>query len=218
MSPIQCRLLTAFLPRRPGAAAGLLSPAILPTWPAATCACSTRSSQSADTSPDASWPSLDVMAVWDDVKRVIVRLKDERPSPLRQWPDPSYDEHLPPFRIHLAAWAVSTAADLLDQFGDEVDLTVGALPFPPRRLREPRPDVGQRADQLDPYLATVELDGAAVVPSGHTLHHALFLRNLSLDEINLATNGQLTADVVDLETEQVVGGFAGAQLLRGVMF
>jgi len=158
------------------------------------------------------------MAVWDDVKRVIVRLKDERPSPLRQWPDPSYDEHLPPFRIHLAAWAVSTAADLLDQFGDDVDLTVGALPFPPRRLREPRPDVGQRADQLDPYLATVELDGAAVVPSGHTLHHALFLRNLSLDEINLATNGQLTADVVDLETEQVVGGFAGAQLLRGVMF
>jgi len=43
------------------------------------------------------------MALWDDVRRVIVRLTDEQPSPLRQWPDTSYDEHSPPFRIHLEA-------------------------------------------------------------------------------------------------------------------
>jgi hypothetical protein len=158
------------------------------------------------------------MALWDDVRRVIVRLTDEQPSPLRQWPDPSYNEHRPPFRIHLEAWALSTAVDLLDQFGDDVDLTVGALPFPPSRLREPRPEVVQRADQLDPQLATAELDGPAVVRSGDTLQHGLLLHNLSSDEIHLATNGQLTADVVNPETEQVVGGFAGAQLLRGVMF
>jgi hypothetical protein len=158
------------------------------------------------------------MVAWDDVKRVIVRLRDEQPSPLRQWPDPSYDEHRPPFQIHLAAWAISTAAELLDQFGDDVDLTVGALPFPPSRLRESRRQVVHRADQLDPQLATVELDGPAVVRSGHTLQHGLLLRNLSSGEINLATNGQVTADVVDPETEEVVGGFTGAQLLRLVVF
>ena len=158
------------------------------------------------------------MALWDDVKTVIVRLTDEQPSPLRRWPDPSYDEHRPPFQIHLEAWAVSTACDLLDQFGDDVDLTVGALPFPPNRLSEPRPEIGQRADQLDPQLATAELDGPAVVRSGRTLQHGLLLHNLSLDELHLATNGQVTVDVVNPETEQVVGGFAGAQLLRGVVF
>jgi hypothetical protein len=158
------------------------------------------------------------MAVWEDVKRVIVRLRDEQPSPLRRWPDPSYDEHKPPFQIHLAAWALSTAAELLDQFGDDVDLTVGALPFPPSRLREPRPEVVQRADPLDPDQAAVELDGPAVVRSGHTLQHGLLLRNISSVEIDLATNGQVTADVVDPDTGQVVGGFVGPQLVRGLMF
>ena len=57
-----------------------------------------------------------------------------------------------------------------------------------------------------------------MVRSGHTLRHGLLLRNLSSDEINLATNGQVTVDVVDPETEQVVGGFAGAQLLMRVVF
>jgi len=158
------------------------------------------------------------MAVWDDLKWVLVRLSDEQPSPLRQWPDPSSDEQRPPFQIALEAWAVSTAGDLLDQFGDDVDLTVGALPFPPSRLREPRPEVVQRAPPLAPDRAAVELDDPAVVRSGHTLRHGLLLRNLSSDEINLATNGQVTADVVDPETEQVVGGFAGAQLLMRVVF
>src|SRR5258708_21187222 len=158
------------------------------------------------------------MAVWDDLKRVIVRLRDEQPSPLRSWPDPSYNEHRPPFRIDLEPWAVSTAAGLLDQFGDDVDLTVGALPFPPSRIHEPRPDVAQRPDLLDPERATVELDGPAVVRSGHTLLHGLLLQNLSSDELCVATNGQVTGVVVDPATEQVVGGFAGAQILPWIVF
>lgn len=158
------------------------------------------------------------MAVWDDLKAVIVRLRDEQPDALAGYPDPGYDEHTPPFQIALAAWAVSTAADLLDQFGDGVDLTVGALPFPPSRLGEPRPEVVQIADPLPPDQAIVELDGQAVVRSGHTLRHGLLLHNMSPDELRLSTNGQVTAYVVDPATEQVVGGFAGAQHLVRVMF
>ena len=158
------------------------------------------------------------MELWDDVRRVIVRLTDEQPSPLRQWPDPSYDEHRPPFRIHLEAWAVSTAADLLDQFGDDVDLTVGALPFPPGRAHERRPEVVRRADLLDPGQAAVELDGPAVVRSGQMLQHGILLHNLSSDEMRLATNGQVTAVIVDPQTEQVIGGSTLPQLLIGVEF
>jgi hypothetical protein len=158
------------------------------------------------------------MAVWDDLKAVIVRLRDEQPDALAGYPDPSYDEHTPPFQIALAAWAVSTAADLLDQFGDDVDLTVKTLPFPPSRLGEPRPEVVQIADPLPPDQAIVELEGQAVVRSGHTLRHGILLHNVSPDELRLSTNGQVTAYVVDPATEQVVGGFAGAQHLVLVMF
>jgi hypothetical protein len=159
------------------------------------------------------------MTVWDDLKRVIVRLRDEQPDALLGYPDPSCDEgRQPPFEIHLAPWAASTAADLFDQFGDAVDLTVGALPFPPGRSLGPRQDVLQRADPLDPDQAAVELDGPAVVPSGHTLRHGLLVRNRSPIEIQVATNGAVTAIVVDPETEHVVGGFAGAQRMPLVWF
>jgi hypothetical protein len=159
------------------------------------------------------------MAVWDDLKRAIARLNDEQPSALLGYPDPSSDEGgQPPFAIHLAPWAASTAADLSDQFGDAVDLTVGALPFPLGRAHERRPEVGRRADLLDPGQAIAELDGLAVVRSGHTLRHGLLLSNRSTDEVHLATNGQLTAVVVDPESQQVAGGFAGAQRMPLIVF
>jgi len=159
------------------------------------------------------------MAVWDDLKRVIARLNDEQPTALLGYPDPSSDEgRQPPFAIHLAPWAASTAADLSNQFGDAVNLTVGALPFPLSRAHERRPEVGRRADLLDPGQATVELDGLAVVRSGHTLRHGLLLSNRSTDDVHLATNGHLTAVVVDQECQQVVGGFAGAQRMPLIVF
>jgi hypothetical protein len=159
------------------------------------------------------------MAVWDDLKRIIARLRDEQPTALIQYPDPSTDEgRQPPFEIHLAAWAASTAADLRDLFGDDVDLTVGALPFPLSRARERRPEVMRRADLLDPHRATVELDGPAVVRSGHTIKHGILLSNHSTDDLQVVTNGQLTAVVVDPESQLIVGGFAGFQLMPIVVF
>jgi hypothetical protein len=159
------------------------------------------------------------MAVWDDLKRVISRLSEEQPDALLGYPDPSSDEgRQPPFEIYLAPWAVSIAADLVDQFGHDVDLTVGVLPFPPNRPHKPRPEALQRVEPLDPGQATVELDGPAVVRSGHTLRHGILLSNHSTVDLQVATNGQLTAVVVDPETAQVVGGFADPQLLPLIVF
>src|SRR5262245_60387479 len=147
------------------------------------------------------------MTVWDDLKPVIARLADEQPGALQGYPDPGSDEgRQPPFAIYLAPWAATTAGDLFDRFGDDVSLTVGALPFPPGRARERRHEVAQRADPLDPDQATAELDDPAVVRSGHTIRHGILLSNHSTDELRVFTNGQLTAVVVDPETEQVVGG------------
>lgn len=57
-----------------------------------------------------------------------------------------------------------------------------------------------------------------MVSSGHTLRHGLLLHNRTATELQIATNGQLTAQVVDPGTGQVVGGYSGAQFLPRVVF
>jgi hypothetical protein len=153
------------------------------------------------------------VGVRDELEPVLARLIDQRPNPLTMWPQLDSDEgrQQPPIAIDLAAWAASTAEDLHRQFGDDVELTVGALRYPSGRpgryLGGPVPP----ADLLDPLQIEVELDGPAVVSSGYTLWHCLLLRNLTGREIQIATNRQVTAKVVDPETGDVVGGFAGLQ-------
>jgi hypothetical protein len=160
------------------------------------------------------------MAAWDELKVVLARLRDEQPGVLTGYPTPWVDEgRVPPFQITLAPWATATAADLHQRFGDDVELTVGALPYPPDRPPRRPPITESPADLLSPHQATVELDDPAVVRSGHTLRHALLLRNRSGDDLKIAaTNGQLTTAVVDPATGAVVGGFAGAQALPLIIF
>jgi hypothetical protein len=159
------------------------------------------------------------MAAWDELKVVLVRLRDEQPGVLMLYPMPEVDEgRVPPFGIRLAPWAATTAEELHRQFGDDVDLTVGALPYPPDRQPRPQPATGPLPDLLDPHEIAVELDGPAVVRSGHTLQHGLLLRNLTGVELQIATNRQVTATVVDPKTGQIVGGFSGFQALPLAIF
>lgn len=50
-----------------------------------------------------------------------------------------------------------------------------------------------------------------MVRSGHMLHHGLLLRNLTARLVSIATNGQVTAVVVDPQRAEIVGGYSGAQ-------
>lgn len=162
------------------------------------------------------------MAAWDELKVVLVRLRDEQPGVLLEYPtlelDPGRVPPVPPFGIRLAAWGAATAEELHRQFGDDVELTVGSLPYPPGLQPRPRPAVTPLLDLLDPQEITAELEGLAVVRSGHTLRHGLLVGNLSGRELQIATNGQVTATVVDPQTGEVVGGFSGAQPAPLVVF
>ena len=159
------------------------------------------------------------MAVWDELKVVLVRLRDEQPGALMGYPMPEVDEgRNPPFTIHLAAWAAATAEELHQQFGDNVELRVGALPYPPGGRSQRPSATGQRPPLLDPQQIVADLDGPAVVSSGQTLRHGLLLTNRTAQELEIATNGQVTAEVVDPQTGEVVGGFSGAQLLPLIVF
>ena len=150
---------------------------------------------------------------------VLVRLRDQEPGALLGYPMPEVDEgRHPPFQLSLAAWATGTAEELRQRFGDSVDLTVGALPYPPSRQPPRTPAAGERAELLDPGEIVAELDGAAVVKSGATLQHGLLLHNRTSQELRVETNGHLTPTVVDPETGEAVGGYSGGQLLPLIVF
>jgi hypothetical protein len=154
------------------------------------------------------------VTVWDELKPVIARLLDEQPGAFAM--HPSLDSDLvrtPPIGIDLTAWAAGVAEELHRQFGDGVELTVGWLPYPPGRPARTRRQWApvELPDLLDPDEVTVTLDEPAVVGSGHTLHHHLTVHNLTGGELQLATNGGVTAVVVDPRTRETVGGFSGMQ-------
>jgi hypothetical protein len=162
------------------------------------------------------------MTVWDELRDVLLGLLNHGPGPLLEFPDPGYPEDRPPpYRIVLVATAEAVAADLHRRFGGDVRLTVGSLPYPPGRSPDypldhlTRPP---RGDLLDPRQVRAGLDGPATVRSGETLHHGLLLHNLAGRALPVATNGNVTAVVVDPRNGQVVGGFAGAQHMPLIMF
>jgi hypothetical protein len=164
------------------------------------------------------------MATWDELRRALARLLEQHPDILTYSPDLGGGEAgQPPYQIGLVPWAADAAGELWRRFGDQVDLRVGALPYPPGR--RPADDVRpapvpppERPALLGPAEAGVELDGPAVVRSGHTLQHGLLVRDRSGAGLAIATNGRLTASVVDPATGDQVGGFAGWQTLPGVVF
>ena len=154
------------------------------------------------------------MTVWDELKPVIARLRDQQPGALASYPLSDFDlAGLPPIEIRLEPWAADVAEQLHRQFGDDVELTVGLLPYPPGRPARPRRQSApcDLPDLLDPDEVTVTLDEIALVSSGHTLHHHLTVHNLIGSEL-LLTSGRVTA-VVDPQTGETVGGFSGAQTL-----
>jgi hypothetical protein len=157
------------------------------------------------------------MAVWQELRIALAGLIQERPGAVTLYPDLDGDGGPPPYQVGLAPWAEVPARRLHERFGDLVGLMVGALPYPPGRApRWPPPwpaegPAGEPAALLDPAQAEAELDGPAVVSSGHTLRHGLLLRNHTPAELAIATNGQVTAVVVDPRSGEVVGGYSGFQ-------
>jgi hypothetical protein len=166
------------------------------------------------------------VSVWDSLKTVLARLLDEQPGTFTSFPDPRVDRNRrPPFRIGLAAWASDTAAELHNRFGADVELTVGALPYPPGSDQPPagvRQWLATHEDDTTPMVDTsrirVEPSDPLSVRTGHTQRHELLLANRTESELALRTNGALRAVVVDPGTDRVVGGVTGAQHAKLVLF
>ncbi len=123
-----------------------------------------------------------------------------------------------PCRVRLAPWAENVARSLHDEFGADVDLTVGFLHFPDRTPPHLSPGLRRPLRVVDPNRIGVSLARDLSVSSGHTVRGDLRVENHTGSRIEIRTNGQVTASVVDPATGSVVGGFAGAQALPLVVY
>jgi hypothetical protein len=118
--------------------------------------------------------------------------------------------------IQLAADRQDLASNFHERFADAVVLRVGVFPFPP----PPRSEYPEKAPPAVvrptlPLLPSeefeVSLDDEIEVSSGGTKRGVLRIHNRGSAEVVIATNGGVTARVVDSQTGNGVGGFFGAQ-------
>lgn len=160
------------------------------------------------------------LGAWEQLRRDLLSLQESDPRVLDQYPTPDPGYRRPPVEIRLAAHAESTAATLHTTYGDFVSLQVGALPYPPDQYSITNFRSMARsgtAELADPAEMTFGLDGPLTVRSGHTATHGLLLTNLAGHDVRVATNGQLTAILVDA-SGQPVGSYVGAQQMPLVIF
>jgi hypothetical protein len=90
------------------------------------------------------------MAIWDELKPILARLRDQQPGTLMQYLILEVDEgRQPPFTIHLAPWA-AVAEEMHRRFRDAVgpDGRSSSFPYPPGRRPQHPPATGQPPDLL----------------------------------------------------------------------
>jgi hypothetical protein len=158
------------------------------------------------------------MALWGSLRVDLRDLLDDAPGALRGFPDPdserSADERI---SVELAAWASDIAASLHEKYGDQIDLRVGAMPFPNTGYRpDPRLTQLHGSPAASVGLA-LELAAPLTVRTGRSTTARAQVANHSTDARVLMTNGHLQAVVIDADGA-VVGRYTGAQTLALVMF
>jgi hypothetical protein len=124
--------------------------------------------------------------------------------------------------IRLRADQVALAKQLTDRYGDAVDLALGLHHYPNSEL-DPSPESQRRSPvperpPLLPDDVGASLGEVLRVKSGQNLSSHLIVQNRGSVNIQVNTNGQVTARVLDPNTEELVGAFAGAQAAPLVRF
>jgi hypothetical protein len=128
-------------------------------------------------------------------------------------------------RVRLRLWASQEdlAAQLLERYGDAVNLTVGYLHYPDRTLlRFDGTPLERVLPDRSPLLPADQIVVSAPEPlrvrSGRHLRSTLEVQNRGSEDIVVHTNGDVTAVVVDPETNEQVGGYEGAQVMPLIRF
>ena len=127
-------------------------------------------------------------------------------------------------KTHFKLWASQEglANELAERYGDAVDLTVGFLHYPDRRLLKPdatpldRPVIERPLLPTDEFVVSVPQE--LRVKTGYSIRRQLRVHNRGTTELVVQTNGQVTGSIVDPQSNQRIGGFEGAQTGQSVRF
>ncbi|GGM18769.1 hypothetical protein [Nakamurella endophytica] len=155
---------------------------------------------------------------WQQLAQDLDELRRRSPGVLLQYPTASSRFQPEPHRIALTATAEDVAAALHGRYGAAVTLQVGALRYPPDPAATPLRASFPSLPVMDPGRADIRLQAELTVTRGATVRTAVVLTNRSASPLEVQTNGQLTAQILDPETGAVAGGFVGAQTLPLIPF
>lgn len=161
---------------------------------------------------------LAALEAWDRLRLELDELHRLHPGVLQV--SPSTDQRFchPPFDIHLSADAEATADELHRHYGKFVCLSVGALAYPPTTDKYEPNQNSDPATTADPHELRAELDGPLSIKRGQTAVHHLHVTNLGNQTIEIHTNGNITATIIDPTTGTTVGGYWGYQNLPLIIF
>jgi hypothetical protein len=159
------------------------------------------------------------MTIWHELREELRRLQRAEPHVLLSYPSPDGDdERPPPYLVMLESSAADVASSLHGRFGDQVELRVGALPYPPA------PDTSIYAVQPDdvvpalPEGLRVRLAAPLRVASGESIRSSVVVTNTTGSQVVVNTNGQLVSRVVNAKTQERVGGLLGFMNMPLVAF
>ena len=157
------------------------------------------------------------MPGWTELREDLRRISRDSPGALIGYPDPDSDRAVGErLSVELAASAADIAAVLHEKYGAEVELRVGAMPYPAPEQPHPAwrtlPDTpaGSVGLSVEPVSPLSVPSGAATTATVRVLNHVEVPRSLS-------TNGHLQSAVVD-DAGRVVGRYVGPQHLPHVGF
>lgn len=161
------------------------------------------------------------MSTWPDIREAIARLLDDPRRALCSYPSPGSEiERDLPIQLGLVSTAEDVAADLHARFGDDVVLTVGALPYPPGRRPRFRGPTGKYTppEEIDAGRARIAPERPIRIASGGVASVPLLLTNVGTEHIAVHTNGRVTGLLVDPSTLDRIGTATGPQRMPLVMF
>jgi hypothetical protein len=158
-------------------------------------------------------PDAAELEKWEQLRHDLQPFVERQPPVLMMFPELTPGYHRPPIELRLATSAEWLARDLHRRYGEFVELTLGALPYPIRPADGSPRRMGLRpANDLD-----IVLDGPLTIRTGESTRHAIVVTNRGDEDVEIRTNGHVTAVVVDDE-RVIVGGHSGIGIQPLVVF
>jgi hypothetical protein len=142
-------------------------------------------------------------------------LADDPRVPLLGYSDPARDQEVPAW-VWLRSGCADLAADLHREFGDQVDLRVGLLPFPLSRCSDDAPVAGD-VPPAPSWLGVRPVQPVLIGRHRDSVLVPVRLSNRSAHDVVIVIGQTAVGHLLDPQTLQIAGGPAGVTNLMALV-